>query len=58
MAFTAVKPQAQVQAVLESLSKAYLAVEQYMLTNNPGVLAAADAALTANTATVATLQGV
>lgn len=58
MAFTSVKPQAQVQAVLDTLNKAQRAMDTYILVNNPGVLSAADNALTVAVAAIAVLQGV
>jgi hypothetical protein len=56
MAFSAATSQATVQAALESLSKAYLALQQYMLVNNPGLLSTADAAATAAKNAIITLQ--
>lgn len=58
MAFTAVKPQVQVENVRQALIKAEQAIELYIQTNNPGLLATADASLTAASAAIVTLQGV
>ena len=47
MAFTAATSQALVQTVLDKLDAAYQLHEQYMLVNNPGLLAANITALNA-----------
>lgn len=53
MAMTAATSQATLQTALEKLNAAYLQLEQYMLTNNPGQLAATITALTAAQTAVA-----
>lgn len=52
MAFTVATSQALVQTTRDALIAGEKAVEQYMLTNNPGVLAGAVTALAAVTAAI------
>lgn len=58
MAFTAVKPQSQVEATRQALIAASKEMELYIQVNNPGRLASANASLTAAAAAITTLQGV
>ncbi len=52
MAFTAATSQALVQATWEKLDQAKLQIEQYMLVNNPAILAATVTALAAVTTAI------
>lgn len=56
MAFTAATAQATTEATREALIKAVQALELYIQVNNPGLLSAADAALTAAKAAITTQQ--
>lgn len=56
MAFTTATSQTLVQATRDALIKAEKAVLLYMLVNNPGQLAAADAALTAAAAAITAVK--
>ena len=56
MAFTAATSQATVEAARQAIIKADKAIEQYMLTNNPGILTTVDAALLAAATAITTLR--
>lgn len=56
MPFTAATPQGTVEAARQAIIKAELALELYIQTNNPGQLAAADAACLAAGTAITTLR--
>lgn len=56
MAFTAATPQAEVQSARDKSIQCVKALEGYLLVNNPGVLAATDAAVTACLTALLALQ--
>jgi len=56
MAFTAATPQATIEATRQAIVKAEKALELYMQLNNPTLLAAADAALTAAAAAITAVK--
>ncbi len=56
MPFTAATSQTLVEAARQAIVKADKAIEQYMLTNNPGILATVDAALLAASTAITTLR--
>lgn len=56
MPFTAATTQPTVESAREALMAAARAIELYIQTNNPGLLASADAACTAAKTAITTLQ--
>lgn len=56
MPFTAATPQATVEAARQALIKATQALELYIQVNNPGTLAATDAAVLAASTAITTLR--
>lgn len=56
MAFTSATAQATVEAARQAIIKAELALESYIQTNNPGLLATADAAVAAAATAITALR--